>query len=164
MKESPPDERLTRRKAQLRRANARAKARQAEAIRTGEAETRGDLGMRMARRQARIKDATGRDRKDAKARALLYYWGGPCKVCDEHRPAVRYTSNCDCLNCRIDARAEAATAPDETAARRRAYRAAEYARRKEKRAQAKAAQLAHVPDGMTSPMAQLLGTILSTDG
>lgn len=115
-------------------------------------------------RLARQKGCTGKDRGDAIAKGLPFYDGAPCKECNETVPAVRYTRDRKCTYCAmsmaLSARYATGAQAEARKARRRAYRAAEYARRKEKRA-----QLAHAPDGaMTSPMAQLLGTILSTGG
>lgn len=113
--------------------------------------TLADLIRAQAKRQA---GKVASSRKDAGTRGLPYYRTAPCKACGHDRPAIRYASNRQCVACRIVA-TESARYDSDAIARRKAAKVRELARRKEKRA-----QLAQIPDGMTSPMAQLLGTIL----
>lgn len=102
-------------------------------------------------------------RQDAIARGLPYYKAAPCTACGHDRPAIRYASNRQCVACRIVA-TEAARYDSDAIARRKAAKVRELARRKAARAQRKAQADAPTPAQLDCPMAQLLGTILSTDG
>ena len=114
-------------------------------------------------RYASARADAGKDRRVALLKGHRFYEAKPCKACDNGKGTLRYTKSRACLACRFDAEFKAhqdGASAARTKARKRSYKIAELQRLRLNRAQAKAAQLAQIPDGMTSPMAQLLGTIL----